>query len=224
MIFSIYKLSFPDKSFYIGLTKNTLLQRISEHISKSKNNKYKNIPLYLKIKEFGVSKIEATILETYSNLSEAEKAEKNNIILDSSFCLNILSGGMGTDNKNIKLRERVSKGLKGHEVKEKTKEKLRMSATIQFSNKENREIARKNALKQFQDPIKKQNYLNAISKIDRKKSAIKRIETEKKKREIIFKKIKKYYIKGIKMTELSKKSGVSYCFIRKWKLQWLPIN
>jgi len=139
MSFKVYMAKFPDETYYIGLTKRTVHERKLEHKSRAKSEKHKKIPLYLKIREFGFEKIEWEILGEFKELEEAEIKEKESIRLRSFNCLNILSGGMGTDNKNKELRIRVSEGMVGRKQSKETKEKLRKANKKQFSTIESRQ-------------------------------------------------------------------------------------
>lgn len=205
MVYRIYKASFPNGKCYIGLTKNKLSVRISQHKSKSKMKKYQNIPFYVLMNEYGFSKIKWETLKEYSILSEAEEEERKQISSHSESCVNVLSGGMGTDNKNPRLRMRVSDGLVGRTVSEKTKEKLRMSAIKQFSTKESRKALSECAKKLHKDATYRIHYLNGIQKKFQKKFEIM---------------VSSYLAhKPTTKKELSRISGVSEAFIIKHAAQ-----
>jgi hypothetical protein len=169
-------------------------------------------------------KIQWEILRDCMTLSEAETEERSQILLMSGNCVNILSGGMGTDNTNPELRRRVSKGLMGRAVTEKSKEKIRKTLNEYFSTPDTREHQRIKALEQFQDPIKKQNYLDAISKLDRAAMGMKKRKTAEIKRQEMFLILKNNYKPHMSMRELSILTEISATFIRKHKSLWLNVN
>lgn len=219
-MYKIYKAEFPNSEYYIGLTKSKLKKRISEHSHRSIGGKHNKIPFYRNAFIFGFESISWSIESEFDNLIDAENEEKRLISIGSEKCLNVLSGGISTDNTNLELRKRVSEGLKGHIVKESTKEKLREIAKKQFSSKESREHQRQMALKQFQDPIKRQNYLDAMSRVDKQAQGIKKSETDRKKRELRFEILKKLYKPTMTMADLSRVSKIPYVFITKYRLEW----
>lgn len=64
----IYLLSFPNGKHYVGRTKNTLDQRISEHKTASKNKKHH--PLYYATNKYGWENIKVEVL--YETVVEEE--------------------------------------------------------------------------------------------------------------------------------------------------------
>lgn len=137
---------------------------MSEHKSRAKTEKHKKIPIYVHINKFGFESIEWTVLHEFNNLTDAENMERTLISANKPYGLNILSGGMGTDNTNPELRRRVSEGEKGRIVSEETKAKIRECTIRQFSTKESRLKHSKIAIKIHSDPEYRKRYLDGMAK------------------------------------------------------------
>lgn len=123
-LFKVYKATFPDQSYYIGLTRRSLSHRISQHKTRFRKGSHSNVPLYSKMESFGLESIKWEIQNTFELLHDAEKEEMNLIDLNCPLCLNIMKGGMKPDNKNIEHRRRVSEGLKGRVITYETRERI----------------------------------------------------------------------------------------------------
>ena len=74
---NIYVLKFPNGKHYVGRTKNSFEQRLTEH--KSRIGKYHH-PLYYACKKYGWSNIEKVILETVGTHEEAVIRELHHIL------------------------------------------------------------------------------------------------------------------------------------------------
>lgn len=70
---TIYKAVFPNGKCYIGLTRNGINTRKSEHLYRSKI-KF-NLPFYHAINKYGWDSIKWEVLGEYKTLAEAESAE-----------------------------------------------------------------------------------------------------------------------------------------------------
>jgi hypothetical protein len=108
----IYRLQFPDDSFYVGSTCLELSKRLYWH----KCSHYKcSSPLYLKWREVGRNAVEIFLIETFACNSKNElEARENTIILqhkDNDLCLN-KKRAIASPNYDKEYRERNKELLK----------------------------------------------------------------------------------------------------------------
>jgi group I intron endonuclease len=135
-IYKIYKLTFPNKKIYIGMTSRTIKQRIKGHIDNSKNPKTSFYPLYRVIKKFGINNVNIEIIYETNNFDDINEKEiyfiKFYDSLVSNKGYNIQSGGY-----------KPSKGnRRGTHLTKETKEKISKTLKEYFSNEENRKICK----------------------------------------------------------------------------------
>jgi predicted GIY-YIG superfamily endonuclease len=85
---SVYKLSFPDGTFYIGQTIQSLNKRLHGHKSHS-NVPYHNSPIDNKLRQYSLSDIKQEIIDSANTQIELNDKETKHIILNASTtCLN----------------------------------------------------------------------------------------------------------------------------------------
>jgi hypothetical protein len=88
----IYKLQFPDKSFYIGSTCLELSKRLYYHKCKRPYKSADTHPMYLKWREIGRNDVEIVLIEDYpcKSKNELESKENEHILLhiDNPLCMN----------------------------------------------------------------------------------------------------------------------------------------
>lgn len=105
----VYMIKFKDGSVYIGATKTTLNNRISNHKSKYKQGIYMHRKLYQKFEEFNCE-FESKIIGKYSNINAMFKAEEMFIAFqDKSKILNNSTGGAYSSKGKKVTKETIEK-------------------------------------------------------------------------------------------------------------------
>lgn len=107
----VYKASFQNNKCYIGLTRNSLNQRMSEHKYRMKDKKY-NYPFYNALRKYGFDSVAWDIVSTHNSMEEAEQHEIKLISETREYNYNIAEGG-NTIVYTDEIRRRISDGLKG---------------------------------------------------------------------------------------------------------------
>ncbi|MFW6226120.1 MAG: GIY-YIG nuclease family protein, partial [bacterium] len=108
---TIYKAKFPNGKCYIGLTRNSLCQRKSEHKSRMKDKKYKNLPLYNALRKYGFQTVAWEVLIKVKTIGEAEKREMQ-MILENPLNYNVAAGGM-TMSFTPEICKKIAESQKG---------------------------------------------------------------------------------------------------------------
>ena len=119
----IYKIeNKADGKIYVGQTRRTLAERISEHKRKNRKLSY----IYRAINKYGIDAFDITILEicdTLERLNEREKFWIKELNCKIPIGYNMTDGGLGrvvTDEE----RSHKSASQKGHIVSEETRKKI----------------------------------------------------------------------------------------------------
>ena len=207
----IYKASFPNNKCYIGLTRTSLSQRKSEHKSRTKDKKYKNILFYNAIRKYGFDSIIWSILSEHITVKDAENAEIKSI-LDNPFNYNTANGG-SVGNITDETRAKISKALKGRVFTVEWKSKISVTVKKIFSNPEEKKLLSERVKKAMWGKDVRERYLEAISKRDKVAFGIKKREEFRKKREIRFIEIAKRYIEGDSFKQLEQKTLIPFGII-----------
>lgn len=213
----IYKAVFSNGKCYIGLTRNGINQRKSEHLYRSKI-KF-NLPFYHAINKYGWDSIKWEILGEYKSLAEAESAEIS-FIASNPNNYNVSKGGKASlicDDS----RKKISEKLKGRVLTEEWKCKISQTVTKIFSNPENRKKLSQSVKKAMWREDVRNNYLIGIKNRDNSARIQALTEYHKNQKEEKFKQLKLNYIEGMSWESLHKLTGISLVFIRKYKSKWL---
>lgn len=120
----VYRINFPNKKSYIGITSNNLHKRKLEHLSRAKNG-YPNA-VYNALRKYKQAQWE--ILEYCGSYEEAKQKEKEYIKQYDSYNngYNMTLGGDGTVGMQFsnKHRERLSKSHLGYKMPESQKQAI----------------------------------------------------------------------------------------------------
>ena len=203
---SIYKIQFPNRKHYIGLTTTSLEQRKTEHKYCAKNTDTKCI-LYNALRKYDmIDTFELIEIDTADTLEELYKKEIHYILEYNSYYknengYNMTYGGDGThgyifteeDNKknsermkkyyenNTEAKKKHSEGLKKYyenpESREKNSEKLKKH----YENPDAREKCSKAQKKRFENPEEGKHHSEKMKKhFENPESRIKSSESLKK--------------------------------------------
>lgn len=126
-MFKIYKLTFPSKKSYIGITKQTFEERMSNHkyVAFHKKNRNYNLLLYKAIRKYGWDNFTKEVIldkVAENKIDELERQYIKNLNTLAPNGYNLESGGIRNKNHSEKSKKKISKSLKGKYISEKHKQ------------------------------------------------------------------------------------------------------
>jgi group I intron endonuclease len=138
--FQLYYLCHPDTNEvrYVGITKNGLKKRLSQHLNKPSNE---NLELWFnELKEDGKKPVIKEIKKciSYEDLLNSEYEEIKKLKDNNFNLLNVLDGGLVNPmlgrTHSDRVKKIISEKNSGRKVSEITKEKIKNSLIIKWSN------------------------------------------------------------------------------------------
>jgi group I intron endonuclease len=138
--FQLYYLCHPDTNEvrYVGITKNGLKKRLSQHLNKPSNE---NLELWFnELKEDGKKPVIKEIKKciSYEDLLNSEYEEIKKLKNNNFNLLNVLDGGLVNPmlgrTHSDRVKKIISEKNSGRKVSEITKEKIKNSLIIKWSN------------------------------------------------------------------------------------------
>lgn len=197
----VYKAVFEDGKFYIGIT-NNLSKRKNCHKRRAKNGS--NLHFHNAIRKYGFSTIKWEILSYHELREEAEK-EEIRLIKELKPDYNIAPGGSSPEVTDS-TKKKLSKSHMGKRFSEESKKNMSI-AQLELAEKRRKERGNtksKNSTHKLKEYII--NFNNG---------------TLSKKQITTLNILKKSYINGMGIKELSKITGISYSTIVRYQWTWL---